>query len=89
MRELGIDPGDAETFVFISDGETFTKSDAAVKLMSHLRGGWQAIRILGVLPHPVRDWAYGIVARNRYQWFGRFDQCMVPSPEIQNRFITD
>lgn len=89
MRELGIDPSDAETFVVISGGEAFTRSDAALRLMNHLRGGWKALRILGVLPRPMRDWAYGVVARNRYRWFGRFDQCMVPSPEIRERFITD
>jgi len=89
LRELGIDPEDAQTFVVISGGEALIKSDAALSLMNHLRGGWKALRILGVLPRPMRDWAYGVVARNRYRWFGRFDQCMVPSPEVQDRFITD
>jgi len=89
MRELGIDPSDAGTFVVISGGEAFTRSDAAIRLTQHLRGGWKVLRVLGVLPRPMRDWAYGIVARNRYRWFGRFDQCMVPSSEIRDRFITN
>ncbi len=89
MHELGIDPSDAETFVVISGGKALTKSDAAIRLTQHLRGGWNFLRVLGVLPRPVRDWAYGIVARNRYRWFGRYDQCMVPSPDIRDRFITD
>jgi predicted DCC family thiol-disulfide oxidoreductase YuxK len=89
MRELGIDPSDAETFVVISGGEAFTKSDAAIRLTKHLCSGWNVLRIFTVLPRPVRDWAYGIIARNRYQWFGRYDQCMVPSPDIRDRFITD
>jgi predicted DCC family thiol-disulfide oxidoreductase YuxK len=89
MRELGIDPEDAETFVFISDGKAFTKSDAALMLAQHLRGGWRILRVFRLLPRPVRDWAYGVLARNRYRWFGRYDKCMVPSPEFRERFIVD
>ncbi len=89
MRELGIDPEDAETFVFISDGEAFVKSAAALKVAKHLGGGWRILRVFGVLPRSVLDWGYNILARNRYRWFGRYDTCMVPSPEISDRFIDD
>ena len=89
MRELGIDPSDTETFVVISGGEALTKSDAAIRLTRHLRGGWKVLRVFGILPRPMRDWMYGVIGRNRYRWFGRYEQCMVPSPEIQDRFIAD
>ena len=89
MRDLGIDPMDAETFVLLSDGKVFVQSDAAIKLSGYLRGGWKTLRLLRIIPRPIRDWAYGILARNRYRWFGRYDQCMVPSAEIRDRFIND
>lgn len=89
MHELGIDPSDTDTFVVISGGEAFTKSDAAIRLTQHLRGGWKVLCVFGILPRPMRDWMYGVIGRNRYRWFGRYDQCMVPSPEIQDRFIAD
>jgi len=89
MRQFGIDPSDAETFVFVSEGEVMIKSDAALALAKHLRGGWRFLRVFRYVPRPVRDWAYGIFARNRYRWFGRYDSCMVPSPEIRSRFIND
>ena len=89
MREFGFDPKDAETFIFISDGEALTKSDAALKLARHLRGGWRFLWFFRFLPRPVRDWGYGVLARNRYRWFGRYDTCMVPSAETCERFIID
>lgn len=89
MREFGFDPDDAETFIFISDGEALTKSDAALRLAQHLRGGWRVLRLFRFVPRPVRDWGYDILARNRYRWFGRYDTCMVPSTEIRDRFIVD
>lgn len=89
MRECGLDPENAETFVFISDGEAFTRSEAALRLAGHLRGGWRVLRVFRLLPRPIRDWAYDVLARNRYRWFGQYDTCMVPSPEIRERFIVD
>ena len=89
MQELGIDPEDAETFVFISNGQALTKSEAALEIAQHLRCGWRALRVFRFLPRPVRDSAYGVLARNRYRWFGRYDTCMVPSAEIRDRFIND
>jgi predicted DCC family thiol-disulfide oxidoreductase YuxK len=40
-----------------------------------------------VVPRPLRDWAYDIVARHRYRWFGRRATCMVPTPELRARFV--
>ena len=89
MQELGLDPRDAETFVLIVDNEAFVKSDAAIRLSGYLRGGWKLLRVFRIVPRPIRDWAYGVFARNRYRWFGRYDQCMVPSMEIRDRFVID
>lgn len=87
MRELGLDPDDAETFVFISDGRPFLRSDAAIRIAPHLRGAWRWLGAVKVVPRPLRDWLYDLVARNRYRWFGRTDACMVPTKEIRARFI--
>ncbi len=89
MLELGLDPRDAETFVLIVDNEAFVKSNAAIRLSGYLRGGWKWLGVFRIVPRPIRDWVYGLIARNRYRWFGRYDQCMVPSMEIRDRFVID
>lgn len=89
MREHGIDPEDAETFVFISEGKALTKSDAAFEITRHLSGVWKVLGAFKILPRGIRDWAYDAFARNRYRWFGRYEQCMVPPPDIQDRFIVE
>ena len=40
-----------------------------------------------MVPRAVRDGVYRLVARNRYRWFGHRDACMVPSPEVMERFL--
>ena len=89
MREFGFSPEDAKTFVLISDGKPYVKSAAAIRIAGYLRGIWKFLGIVRVLPRPIRDWAYDVIARNRYRWFGRADSCMVPTSELRARFIQE
>jgi predicted DCC family thiol-disulfide oxidoreductase YuxK len=64
------------------------RSDAVVFVLTHLGGIWRPAGILvGCLPRWLRDWAYRLVARNRYRVFGRSETCMLPSPEHRSRFL--
>ena len=47
----------------------------------------EAPGVARVLPRALRDRAYDVVARNRYRWFGRYDQCALPPPHVRERFI--
>lgn len=89
MREHGLDPADAETFLFVKDGRALVRSDAAVELARHLRFPWSALAVFGFLPRFLRDPAYRLVARNRYAWFGRRAACFMPSPEERSRFMDE
>jgi predicted DCC family thiol-disulfide oxidoreductase YuxK len=48
---------------------------------------WRLFRLVGLLPTFALDRAYDAVARTRYRVFGRYDQCLVPSPEFRDRFV--
>jgi predicted DCC family thiol-disulfide oxidoreductase YuxK len=89
MRQFGFDPDDAKTFVLIADGRPYVRSDAAMRIARYLSGGWRLLGAIGLIPRPIRDGLYNVVARNRYRWFGRFDACMVPTPELKARFILE
>jgi predicted DCC family thiol-disulfide oxidoreductase YuxK len=66
----------------------YQRSDAVVSAMMCLDRPWQlAGRILQLVPRLLRDWGYGIVARFRYQLFGRYDTCPVPPPEQRSRLL--
>jgi len=89
MRELGFNPEEAKTFVLIADGKAYVKSDAAIRISRYFRGAWKLLGVVRIIPRPIRDWVYDVIARNRYKWFGRFDICMVPTPDIRARFIEE
>ena len=74
--------------ILFFDGKMLYKKSTAVLKLSSLLGGWQQLLLLGyILPRFVRDWLYNIVAMNRYRWFGKKDQCMLPSKGFENRFL--
>ena len=86
-REHGLDPIDIQTLMFVDGDRVLTKSDAVLEVLSRLDGGWQLLAGFKAMPQPVRDWAYSEFARQRFVLFGRRDTCMVPTPELQERFI--
>ncbi len=78
---------DASTVIFFNQGEVAVKSDAVLKIATFLPFPWRMVRVFRVLPKSIRDKLYDFVAANRYKWFGKKQQCMIPSPEIRERFV--
>ena len=74
--------------IMFFDGKMLYKKSTAVLKLSRLLGGWHQLLLLGyILPRFIRDRLYNIVAKNRYRWFGKKDQCVLPSKGFENRFL--
>ncbi len=76
-----------ETYLVVSGGKAFVRSDAAFEVMRYLRAPWPALRIFRFAPKFLRDGVYNIIARNRYSWFGRSDICYLPRAGEKSRFL--
>jgi len=87
LRRHGLDPADPPSFLLIEDGRGHVDSDALLRVLSGLGGVWRLGALLRVIPRPLRDAAYRYVARNRLRWFGRAEQCLLPTPETRARFL--
>lgn len=74
------------SFILYQDGKIYTRSTGALMMLSQLKG-WKWTRALLAIPVFIRDGVYNLIARNRYRWFGRKDQCMVPTPGLKERFL--
>ncbi len=87
LAEAGM-PADAlSTVVLYEAGRFFTHSDVPLRVWRQLGGAWSWLYALRVVPRALRDAVYDWVARNRYRWFGRREQCMIPTPELRARFL--
>jgi predicted DCC family thiol-disulfide oxidoreductase YuxK len=82
-------PQTIDSFVLIEDNHCYFKSSAALRVCKHLRGAWKLLYFLLVVPRPLRDFFYELVAKNRYKWFGKKESCMLLSVEERKRFLTD
>jgi len=78
---------DLDSLVLIEGNEAHTRSTAALRIARRLASPWNLLAAFLVLPVPVRDFLYDIVARNRYRWFGRRNTCRAPTPELRSRFL--
>ncbi|QIL75533.1 thiol-disulfide oxidoreductase DCC family protein [Hymenobacter sp. HDW8] len=76
-----------ETVVLIEQGQVFTHSTAVLRILRGLGGAWQLLYVGILLPRALRDALYRFVARHRYQWFGQQESCMLPTPELAQRFL--
>lgn len=76
-----------ETFLLVTEAGALARSDAALAIAAHLRAPWRWLAVLHLLPKELRDGVYRLVARRRYRWFGRRENCtLVPAAE-RHRFI--
>jgi predicted DCC family thiol-disulfide oxidoreductase YuxK len=82
-----IDNVGVDTFLLIKNGRCYIWSDAALEIARDLEGFWYLCLIFKVVPRSVRDFFYRVFARNRYALFGRQPICMVPTPELLDRFV--
>jgi len=78
---------DINTAIGLYNGKTYTHSDALYMVIKVLKGRWSLLLPFYILPKSFRDIVYNWVATNRYRWFGKADQCMMPTPDIRARFI--
>ena len=87
LTESGLPLDEFDSIVLLEDGHTYSKSTAALKIAKNLSGAWPFLYGFIILPRFVRDAVYDFIANNRYKFFGKQDQCRVPTPELQAKFL--
>jgi len=87
LKKFDIDSDKVDSIVLIQEGKSYIKSDAALQIAKHLKGGIRFLYPFRILPKRFRDLIYDTVAKNRYKWFGKKESCMIPTPELQRKFL--
>jgi len=92
LKRHGVDHQELDTvYVVLNPGEAnealLAKSDAALFFAKAIGGVWNLARLASIIPRPVRNWVYDLVARYRYRVFGKSETCMLPDPRHKHKFI--
>jgi predicted DCC family thiol-disulfide oxidoreductase YuxK len=86
FRHYGVDPD--KTYLLIAEGTASGESTGYLRLCRLLGGRWKLFLAFGLIPRPLRDWIYRVVARNRYRWFGKVGQCALLTEEQKARMLS-
>jgi len=78
---------DLNSLVYWRKGRALTRSTAALNVARDLGGAWPMAYAFILVPRFLRDALYDLIARKRYSWFGKRETCMVPTPELRERFL--
>jgi|FLYL01.1.fsa_nt_gi predicted DCC family thiol-disulfide oxidoreductase YuxK len=87
--EYGLAHGPLDTLILVEGRRAYRRSSAVLRILRRLGPPYNVAGLLLAVPQPLRDAAYGFIARRRYRWFGRRNECMVPGPEVRSRFLVD
>jgi predicted DCC family thiol-disulfide oxidoreductase YuxK len=87
LEAAGVTPPLPDTIILIEDGALYWRSDAPLRIARRLVFPWPLAYGLIVVPRFIRDRVYAFIAARRYRWFGRRDVCLVPTPELRERFL--
>jgi predicted DCC family thiol-disulfide oxidoreductase YuxK len=88
LQKYEIDKAETDSVILIEDEKAYTHSTAALRIARKLNGVWSWLYAFIIVPRGLRDFLYRLFAKNRYRLFGKQDACMMPTPEIRQRFLT-
>ena len=83
----GFDENKSDSFVLIADGNYYTQSTAALRVLKTLGGTLSLLYVFIIVPKLIRDTIYNWIAKNRYTFWGKRNECMVPTPELRGKFL--
>lgn len=87
LKTHTIDIQKLDSIVLIENGNVYTKSSAALRIARKMSNLWPLFFVLLIIPSFIRDGVYDFIAKNRYKWFGKKEQCMIPTLGLKEKFL--
>lgn len=88
LRRFHVEASKPTTIFLLEDGKLYRQSAAVLRIARRLNGLWPLLYGFVVIPRPLRDGVYRLIANNRYRWFGRRNRCRIPTPDLRRRFLS-
>jgi predicted DCC family thiol-disulfide oxidoreductase YuxK len=86
IQMVGLPVNDLQTLIYIKGERYYFRSTAVLHILNDLGGFRKLFFVFIIVPPFIRDFFYNIISGTRYRVFGKRPDCMVPSPEIRERF---
>ncbi|MCH8903745.1 MAG: DUF393 domain-containing protein [Bacteroidetes bacterium] len=89
LEEYRISTENPDFLIVISGKDYFVRSTAVLKIFRKMPGFWPVFYPLIFIPRVIRDYFYKLIARNRYNWFGKYPSCPIPAGELKEHILVD
>lgn len=87
LKKHAIDAQKLDSIVLVENKKVYTKSSAALRIARKMSNLWPLFFVLLIIPSYIRDGVYDFIAKNRYKWFGKKEQCIIPAPGLKEKFL--
>ena len=87
LQKYGYTSNYLDGLILIENNRAHDRSSACLRIAGKLSFPWNLLFPLLLIPKPLRDFIYGIIASVRYRWFGKKESCSLPHGEDQTRFL--
>jgi len=88
LQHIGIDPKHTDSIVLYEPGVAYYyKSAAALEITRNLGGLFHFGTFFKIIPTPLRNIVYDYVAKNRYKWYGKKNECLLPTTALKAKFL--
>lgn len=88
LNHIGINPKNIDSVVLYEPGIAYYyKSNAALQIAKHLGGFFHFGTLFRIIPSSLRNILYDYIARNRYQWYGKKETCLLPTDALKTKFL--
>lgn len=87
LKRFHLPPTSLGSFILVDENQIYTQSTGALKVVKRLSGLWPLMYAFIIIPPFIRDIVYNLIAKNRYKWFGKKDNCAVPSAALRELFF--
>ncbi|RGE41424.1 thiol-disulfide oxidoreductase DCC family protein [Comamonas testosteroni] len=87
LADAGLKVEGLQTLLLVDGKQSWQHTDAILRVLQALGWPWRLVGVARLIPAPLRDALYRVIARNRYQWFGKSEQCLMPDPAVAARFL--
>ncbi len=87
LQKFNLPSTEFGSFILIEGENSYTRSTAALRVVKKLNGVWPVLYAFIIVPPFIRNVVYDWVAKRRYNWFGKKEECWIPTPELRELFV--
>jgi predicted DCC family thiol-disulfide oxidoreductase YuxK len=90
LNHIGINSKNIDSVVLYEPGVAYYyKSSAAIIIATNLSGVFTLATVFKLIPTQIRNLVYDYVAKNRYKWYGKKEQCLLPTEALKEKFLSE